>query len=192
MSAKFNVVTFTDRMIDLSWLVKLAQDNGLNINITQIESIKNWDFEDLINHKAKVNLNEIMQWLDNGRIVLLSGEMNTNSLGIMISKIRNVYETIFSMDTKYFSQLDDNVINDATKNIYDELSSIILSHEDVYGLLYSALGVEVVVNYFENFNELYQNSYNVVRWLIGKQEVTGMNNLNGYKQVAHSIWDKMN
>ncbi|MEK5493828.1 hypothetical protein MKZ24_24345 [Paenibacillus sp. FSL R7-0297] len=190
MAANFNVITFTKRIIDLSWLLKVLQGRGYDANINQIESIGNWEFNDLINHPQDVEIAEVLELLEKGRILLIFGEIQSFKFVVMLSKTDTIYETRVSLDTKYIEYLDSDTLNDVTRPIYDEISNVLLSSEMVNKLLVSALGVEVVVDYDEDFNKMYLDSHNVVRWVFGTQEGAGKRDLMGYTRVAAGVWDR--
>lgn len=52
------------RLIDPNKLISIAQDKGLNPTINQIESIKDWEFNDLIYHSYKGKLTEHLALLE--------------------------------------------------------------------------------------------------------------------------------
>lgn len=191
MSAKFNIIIFSKNVIDLNWLLGVVQAKGLNATINEIESVANWDFDDLQIHACENDTNEISGLLEEGRIILISGEVNSNKFVVILSKIEDIYETRVSLDTKNIVYLDSDILNELTQPIYDEVSNILLSSEMVNNLLISALGVEVIVDYYDDFQKMNLNSYNVVRWVFGMQETTNKHNLKGYKQVTFDIWDKV-
>jgi hypothetical protein len=190
MAANFNVITFTKSIIDLSWLFEAVQERGYNANINQIESIGNWEFNDLINHPHDVEIAEVLELLEMGRIILIFGEVQSIKIVMRLSKTGTTYETGLSLDTKYIDYLDCDTLNDVTRPIYDEISNLLLSSKMVNNLLVSALGVEVVVDYDEDFNKMYLNSHNVVRWVFGTQEGEGERNLMGYTRVGADVWDR--
>lgn len=190
MAANFNIVLFTKSVIDLHWLLGLVQKRGYNANINQIESIDNWEFDDLKTHSHEEDTTGIQELLEESRIILIRGEVNSNKFVVILNKNEAIYETTVSLDTKFIDYLDSNTLNGSTKLIYDEVSNILLSSEMVDNLLVSALGVEVIVDYDDDFNKMYLDSYNVVRWVFGTLETTGKRYLNGYIQVAADIWDK--
>ncbi|AIQ58071.1 hypothetical protein [Paenibacillus borealis] len=192
MAANFNVITFTKSIINLSWLLKVLQERGYDANINQIESIGNWEFNDLINHPHDVEIAEVLALLEKGRIILIFGEVQSNKFVMMLSKTGTIYETGVSLDTKYIDYLDSDTLNDVTRPIYDEISNVLLSSEMVNNLLVSALGVEVVVDYDEDFHKMHLDSHNVVRWVFGTEEGLGEHNLMGYTRVAAGIWDREN
>ncbi len=83
------------------------------------------------------------------------------------------------------------MLDELTQPIYDEVSNILLSPMIVNNSLVSAIGVEVIVDYYDDFQKMNLNSYNVVRWVFGMQETTNKHNLKSYKQVTADIWDKV-
>ncbi|MEK3685852.1 hypothetical protein [Paenibacillus sp. FSL R10-2736] len=191
MAANFNVITFTKSIIDLSWLFEAVQERGYNANINQIESIGNWEFNDLINHPHDVEIAEVLELLEMGRIILIFGEVQSIKIVMRLSKTGTTYETGLSLDTKYIDYLDSDTLNDVTRPIYDEISNLLLSSEMVNNLLVSALGVEVVVDYDEDFYKMHLDSHNVVRWVLGTEEGVGERDLMGYTRVAAGIWDRI-
>lgn len=190
MAANFNVITFTKSIIDLSWLFEAVQERGYNANINQIESIGNWEFNDLINHPQDVEIAEVLELLEKDRIILIFGEIQSFKFVVMLSKTDTIYETRVSLDTKYIDYLDSDTLNDVTRPIYDEISNVLLSSEMVNNLLVSALGVEVVVDYDEDFNKMDLDSRNVVRWVLGAEESASERNPKGYMRVAAGVWDR--
>ncbi|WP_046227061.1 hypothetical protein [Paenibacillus dauci] len=66
----FNITTFTNSLIDLNWLIRVAKEKGMNDNIIKVESVKNWGFEELATHDVKISSNEMIRLLDNKRIIL--------------------------------------------------------------------------------------------------------------------------
>jgi len=191
MSANFNVITFTDSLIDLNWLIRVTKEKGMNTSITKVESVKNWGFEELATHDVKISFNEMIRLLDNERIIIVGGKCGTYKCAMIICKVNNVYETSFSIDTAYKQILDSDTINEEIKPFYDEISNIIQSPGNVFeGLLYAAMGVEVVLNYSANSEEFFHNNHNVLRWLFGKQKLAESSYLKDYQQVSSGIWDK--
>ena len=190
MSAKFNIITFTNSVIDLNWLLRVVQKKGCKANLNKIESIENWDFDDLQIYACEGGLEEIVKQVEEGRIILIGGELNTIKFVVMLSKIKNIYETRFSLDTKEFVYLDSDLLDEVTRPIYDEISNILLSSEMATNLLVSALGAEAIVEYCDDYNKISLNSYNVVRWVCGRQEANIKLILKGYKQVNADVWDR--
>lgn len=191
MSAKFNVITFTKSVIDLNWLFGVMQAKGLDAHINEIESVENWDFDNLQTHTFENSANGIVGLLEEGRIILIDGEANSNKFVVMLSKIENIYETRVSIDTKNIVYLDSDMLDECTQPIYEEVSDILLSPELVNKLLVSALGVEVLVDYCDDFHKISLNSHNVVRWVFGIQATIGERSPKGYKKVTANIWDKI-
>ncbi|WP_379143175.1 hypothetical protein [Paenibacillus sp. sgz500992] len=191
MSAKFNIIVFTKNVINLNWLLGVVQGRGLNPTINEIESVENWDFEDLQIHACETDTVEIIGLLEAGRIISISGEVNSIKFVVMLSKLDNTYETRFSLDTKNIIYLDSDLLDELTQPIYDEVSKILLSPKMVNELLVSALGVEVIVDYYDDIHEMNLNSHNVVRWVFGIQKPRTNLSLKGYGQVSANIWDKV-
>ncbi|KWX81031.1 hypothetical protein AMQ84_01345 [Paenibacillus riograndensis] len=191
MSAKFNIIIFTKNVIDLNWLLGVVKVKGLNANINEIESVENWEFEDLQIHACENDTKEILGLLEEGRIISIIGEVNSNKFAVMLSKIENIYEIRVSLDTKHIVYLDSDMLDELTQPIYDEVSNILLSSEMVDSLLISALGVEVIVDYYDDFQKMNLNSYNVVRWVFGTHKTRSNHSLKGYRQVSTNIWDKI-
>ncbi|OMD48445.1 hypothetical protein BSK56_11775 [Paenibacillus borealis] len=191
MSAKFNIIVFTKNVINLNWLLGVVQGRGLNPTINEIESVENWDFEDLQIHAYETDTVEIIGLLEAGRIISISGEINSIKFVVMLSKLENTYETRFSLDTKNIIYLDSDLLDELTQPIYDEVSKILLSPKMVNELLVSALGVEVIVDYYDDIHEMNLNSHNVVRWVFGIQKPRTNLSLKGYGQVSANIWDKV-
>jgi hypothetical protein len=190
VSAKFNIIAFTNSVIDLNWLFRVVQKKGCKANLNKIESIENWDFDDLQIHACEGGSEAIMRQVEEGRIILIGGELNTIKFVVMLSKIKNIYETRFSLDTKEFVYLDSDLLDEVTRPIYDEISHILLSSEMATNLLVSALGAEAIVDYCDDYNKISLNSYNVVRWVFGRQEANNKLILKGYKQVNADVWDR--
>ncbi|OMD89839.1 hypothetical protein BSK49_10750 [Paenibacillus odorifer] len=191
MSAKFNAIIFTKNVIDLNCLLRVVQVKGLEATINEIESVENWDFGDLQIHACESSTNEITVLLEEGRIISINGKISSNKFVVILSKIGNIYETSISLDTKNITYLNCDTLDELTRPFYDEISDILLSTEMANNLIVSALGVEVIVEYYDDFFKLYLNSHNVVRWVLGIHETRRNYSLKGYKQVATNIWDKV-
>ncbi|WP_342481463.1 hypothetical protein NST07_09965 [Paenibacillus sp. FSL L8-0340] len=191
MSAKFNIIIFTKNIIDLNWLLGVVQARSLNASFNEIESVENWEYDDLQIHACESDINEILGLLEEGRIISVSGVVNSSKFVVILNKVENIYETSISLDTKNIDYLDSNMLDELNQPIYDEVSNMLLSPEMVNDLLVSAIGVEVIVDYYEDFEKLNLNSYNVVRWVLGTCMTSRNHSLKDYKQVSTNVWDKI-
>ncbi|WNS45873.1 hypothetical protein [Paenibacillus sp. MMS20-IR301] len=188
VSANFNIVMFTKSKINLNRLLGVVHEKGFNPLFTKIKSVGNWDFEDLQIHKQESDPAEINMLMDSGRITLIFGAVQSIKFVVILNKLETIYETSISFDTKNMDYLDNNTLNDKSRPVYDEITSILLRSGMVNDLLISALGVEVIVDYIDNFNKIILNSHNVMRWVGGIEK--DISEIKGYKQVSAGIWDK--
>lgn len=191
MSANIDLIIFTKKMIDLNWLLSIVQNKGFNTSINKIESVRNWDFDDMQIHSCESETKEIIELLEVGRIILINGIVSNNEFVVILNKTENVYETSVSLDTKKFPYFDSDMLDERTLPFYDEVSEVLLSPEMVNNLIVSALGVEVLVNYNDDVHELCLNSYNVVRWVFGIDKKISNHSLKGYRQVTPHILHKI-
>ncbi|MFF2014926.1 hypothetical protein [Paenibacillus sp. NPDC058177] len=191
MSANINLIIFTKKMIDLNWLLSIIQQKGFNASINEIESVENWDFDDMQIHFCEIETKEITVLLEKGRIITINGIISNNNFALILNKTGNIYETSVSLATKNYSYLDSDTIDEFTRPFYDEVSEVLLFSEMVNNLIVSALGVEVIVEYNDDVHELCLNSHNVVRWVFGFDKKISNHSLKGYRQVAPHIWDKV-
>lgn len=191
MSANINLIIFTKKMIDLNWLLGIIKQKGFNASINEIESVENWDFDDMQIHSCEIETKEIIVLLEEGRVISINGNISNNNFTVILNKIGNIYEMSVSLDTKNISYLDSDTIDELTRSFYDEVSEMLISPEMVNYLIVSALGVEVIVEYYEDVHKLCLNSHNVVRWVFGIDKKNSNYSLKGYKQVAVNIWDKV-
>jgi hypothetical protein len=191
MGAKFNIVIFTRNVISLNWLFEVVQTMGINVTLKEIIFVENWEFENLQIHACESDTNQVYELLKEGRIISISGDVNSNNFVLMLSKEENIYETSISLDTKNLVYLDSDIIDETTQPFYDGVSRILLSPEMVNDLLISALGVEVIVDYSDDLEKINLKSYNVMRWVLGIQKSRTNHNLKGYRQISANIWDKV-
>lgn len=169
IAANFNIVLYSRNLIDPNKLLRIVRDKGFEPAINHIESIKNWEHEDLRTHTIQGtragSLTAIVEdLLDDGRIIWIQGEATLNRFVVSLSKSEEIYETSISIDTRYIDYLDDT-LNERNQPVYEELSTLLLSSELAKDFIIAALGVEVIVNYDSDRNKMMHNSHNVEKWI---------------------------
>ncbi|WP_341347428.1 hypothetical protein [Paenibacillus sp. FSL H3-0469] len=165
IAANFNIVIYSRDIIDPDKLLRIVRDKGFAPAIKQIESIRNWEYEDSRTLTIQGMLTDpLTALLEEGRIILIQGEAKLNRFVVLLSKSEEVYETRISIDTRHIDYLDDT-LNERNQPFYDALSNLLLSSELSNDFLVAALGVEVVVDYHTDPNKMMRNSHNVLKWV---------------------------
>ncbi len=160
--------------------------------IQKVETIKNWEFENLREHALKLSAKSLKDLVDSGDIILISGLIiATYYFGIMIDKLENgIFDTRISIDTKLMENLDNGIINSFNQSFYDSISKIVLSEKISKNLLLATMGVESVIEYDNVFRNIFENSHNIVRWIISNEDMVSVLKENDYIESDRLVWDK--
>lgn len=131
MSANINIVLFSIDFIDIEHIIESLNVLGLSVIIQKVETIKNWEFENLKEHTLKLSAKSLEDLVDSGDIVLISGLIvATYYFGIMIDKLENgIFDIRISIDTKLMKSLDNEIIYSYNQSFYDSISKIVLSEK---------------------------------------------------------------
>ncbi|WP_019909805.1 hypothetical protein [Paenibacillus sp. HW567] len=192
MSANLNIVLFSIDFIDIDQIIEALNVLGLSVMIQKVETIKNWEFENLREHALKLSAKSLKDLVDSGDIILISGLIiATYYFGIMIDKLENgIFDTRISIDTKLMENLDNGIINSFNQSFYDSISKIVLSEKISKNLLLATMGVESVIEYDNVFRNIFENSHNIVRWIISNEDMVSVLKENDYIESDRLVWDK--
>ncbi|AIQ17118.1 hypothetical protein H70357_10935 [Paenibacillus sp. FSL H7-0357] len=192
MSANINIVLFSIDFIDIEHIIESLNVLGLSVIIQKVETIKNWEFENLKEHTLKLSAKSLEDLVDSGDIVLISGLIvATYYFGIMIDKLENgIFDIRISIDTKLMKSLDNEIIYSYNQSFYDSISKIVLSEKISKNLLLATMGVESVIEYDNVFRNIFENSHNILRWIVFNEDMVSVLKEYDYIKSNPFVWDK--
>ena len=156
----------------------------IEVKLNVIDCIDNWSYENL--HGIELKEKSINDVLNNGKIVVLEGDLLNNKCGCFISKEDEEYCYDFWLSTNNLRCLACESINDANYKIYTRVLNALLNILNKNELIYCAIGVEIFVDKNKPLMNIIENSTGVIRWVVPEKENIKLNeyieeNVQGFK-----------
>ena len=159
----------SSKVFETQLYIKNYNSNVINqliafgVNLVKIKMIDNWQYE---NETQIESTNEIEEKINSEKIVIIEGEYKKINCGCFISKIEtNCYEFDIWISTKIYDALEDNYISEKNSYIYDMILDILKKSVAPNELLFCVSGVEMLVEYSSDFNEILNNSSGVLQMI---------------------------
>ena len=168
MSATFEFTVLCKKIIPIDVICnKLFQEKS-KIIIDSIEIIDNWEYENQITLDMNIDMETLINYVENNKIVMINGLLNDNHrCGLFIEKVSN---NITSLDiwisSKNLHFLDEDYITTENFSIYESITDSVLQMNDEYDVYLCGIGVETCFVYNESIDCIIRESANVNRWII--------------------------
>lgn len=148
---------------------------GSKYEITKIEIIDNWEYANSHYIESEV---AILDYINDNKMLNLYATINDYNIGLQMERRDNIYQSNLWLNTKEEGFLSDDSLN--TKNY--EFFKIIIGQIDNNALKYKinvvAMGYETIFEYNKNYAIMFQQSYNILIWMIKKsQELNNFNSV---------------
>lgn len=192
MSAKLNIVLFSKDVINIEKIIEFLKVMGLSISIQKVETIKNWDYDNLQERSFRVNTASIKNIIESGDILLLKGLVNSiYNFGLIINRVDDkVYELRCSIDTNLLKYLDKDILDSSNKSFYESISEVLLVEGIFSELLFASIGVESEIKFEKQFEDILTKSHNILRWIVPSRDMADFLGSSGFVETSPSIWDK--
>ncbi len=136
---------------------------ALGVSNLSIKVIDNWHYE---NEKQIMELADIEEYVNKGKIAVIDCKYKDLNCGCNISKLANdCYEFDIWIPTKIESCLDDECLTEQNKYVYDAIILWIKNHIEPYELIFCISGIEMCVEYSNDLNKILDNSSGIIQMI---------------------------
>ena len=185
MGVNIDIDVYTRKIIDFSSINEFINKEGLSITIKQVESIKDWEYNNLKKLSIEIDDNIIAEELNKKNIILIYAiANNTANCGVQIEYNKyGFYE--------YGFYLDRNSIGIDTKKslaLYNKITKAINELIFTNDLIVCGIGEETLVVSYDNVNMIIEKSSTLERWILPNK--VKINNYIESKYGELHIYDK--
>ena len=168
MGAKLEISLYQVGSIDIEKIIEVLKQYGLKINFNKIEYMENWQYE---KHRViKIDNKTILNSRDKifeDKITIIKGEIN-NLIGCGLhfeKESNNRYDICGWFDISNYNQLDENIIIEDNKKIYDLITENLFKCINGNKWYYCGIGVEIYIKKKDDIKMLLNESSGVCRWI---------------------------
>lgn len=159
----------SSKIFETQLCIKNYKDNviqeliALDISDINIKVIDNWQYE----NETQINkLDDIEEYVNNGKIVVIEGKHKDLNCGCNISKIADdCYEFDVWVPTKIDNYLDNECVSEQNDYIYDMVVELLKKCIEPHELIFCVSGIEMCVEYNNNLNEILNNSSGILQMI---------------------------
>lgn len=180
-------VTWDFILISSCFILNINEKREEKIGIEKMLSIDDWAWT---NQREVQGFLDMERRLEEGKIIVIYIESNKwKNVGLYIEKEEEEYIYTLWFNTEGIPELDSSKINNSNikyyKRAYSVLEELIVKYNINFRII--AIGVESDVSYCDNLKKMISDSYNVVVWIINKNEKFKEPILNYKKRVEDAM-----
>ncbi|HPD00634.1 MAG TPA: hypothetical protein PLA01_04705 [Acetivibrio sp.] len=171
MGAVVELTMYYKDIIPFSRIINRIEDYGYRVILNEIEVIDDWSYSNRQVLKFNEDTIDFDELMSDNKIILAHFTANEFKCGYYIFKAdTDIYEMCIWLNTDGISFLDNDVIDERNKFVYDKIKNELIANIDSNKLLLIGIGVETLIKYDKSLQNIVDNSKNVLMWIIPKDK----------------------
>jgi len=173
MAANFEVTLFVNQLACYTKYISLFHCLNGDFILDEMLVIDNWEYENQRKLNLDVSHYEIVDLINNGKIIMAYGHLNEkHRCGFILHKVNSIYEITLWTSTKELPFLD-SIISGDNEHIYRDITNHVVK-ELSDDLILCGIGSETSIHYSDAIADVMQSSHNVFEWISPKDAIIQM------------------